>query len=246
MHDWIRRGGHKVNIDSFIAALNGGTGFTGGQMYRWMIDQNGNISTNSKATSKEPYIAVAENQVYMECTDAMDEVNASAASGKIAPWAFYMKDECRKWGQVYGGQHAGQPLPATGILAYDPKDTWVACLPTALPDNAIALKGNSGTAQLEDMGAMGVGANDHSGSSTLTATTTLPIGELNDWADPGCVSLVYPYTSGSPASGAMPPVYLQNGVSVMMRFRVEEITSMPTPGKGKKLLNGLYEGHFKK
>lgn len=157
-----------------------------------------------------------------------------------------MKDECRKWGQVAGGQHAGQPLPASGILAYNPTDTWVACLPTALPDNAIALNGDTGKAKLEDMGAMGVGANDKNGSMTLTATTALPIGDLNDWADLGTASLVFPFTATSPASGAMPPVYLQNGVAVMMRFRVEEITSLASPGKGKTLPNGLVEGHFKK
>lgn len=246
MHDWVRRGGHRVNIDSVVAALTGGGTFTGGNMYRWMIDQSGNVVTNTKVTSKEPYIAVAENQVYMECTDALDEIDAKAASGKAAPWAFYMKDECRKWGQVAGGQHAGQPLPASGILAYNPTDTWVACLPTALPDNAIALNGDTGKAKLEDMGAMGVGANDKNGSMTLTATTALPIGDLNDWADLGTASLVFPFTATSPASGAMPPVYLQNGVAVMMRFRVEEITSLASPGKGKTLPNGLVEGHFKK
>jgi hypothetical protein len=154
-----------------------------------------------------------------------------------------MKDECRRWGEVYGGQHAGEPIPVNGtILANNPGDKWIACLPSAIPDTAITMNGNSGTVKLADLGAMGTGANHKSGGST--ATTSLPVHNLDDFAEPGVAGLNFTYTSGSPAAGIMPPQYLQNAACVMVRFRAEEIT---TAGGGWSWgAAGLTEGHFKK
>lgn len=241
MHDWLRQGGHKVNIDSVIAMLNG-TGVPGGkfqpnQVYKWRIDQNGSISVAAGAGAKEPYIAVSENQLYMECTDAMDEVDAALPppGNKTSPWALYMKDQCRQWGDVLGGQHAGQPLPVAGTsLAYNPADRWIACTPIKLPDSAIAMNGDRGTVKLGDLGAMGSGANDRSGGTI--ATTPLTVHQLNDFAEPGVTGLNYMYTAGAPAGGIMPPQYLQNGAAVMVRFRVE-LANVSTPTQ---------EGHIKK
>lgn len=241
MHDWLRQGGHKVNIDSVIAMVNGvglpGGKFQANQMYKWRIDQNGNISVTASGAFKEPYIACSENQLYMHCTDALDEIDASLPppGNKTSPWALYMKDECRQWGDVNGGQHAGQPLPVTGTpLAYNPAEKWIACLPDALPDTAIAMNGNAGTVKLGDLGAMGSGANDRSGGTI--ATTPLPVYRLDDFAEPGLIALNYLYTQGSPAGGIMPPQYLQNGAAVTVRFRVE-MANVSTP---------TVEGHVKK
>ncbi|MCC7528357.1 MAG: hypothetical protein IT342_07530 [Candidatus Melainabacteria bacterium] len=237
IHDWLRQGGHKVNIDSVIAMINGsgipGGKFQANQMYKWRIDSNGTISCVASVGAKEPYIALSENQLYMECTDALDEIDASLPppGNKTSPWAVYMKDECRQWGEVAGGQHAGQPLPVTGTsLAYNPADKWIACLPSALPDTAIALNGNGGTAKLGDLGAMGSGANDRSGGTI--ATTPATVYKLDDFAEPGLIAVNYPATAG----GIMPPQYLQNGAAVTVRFRVE-LANISTPTQ---------EGHVKK
>jgi hypothetical protein len=247
IYDWLRRGGHNVNVDSVIAMLNGaglpGSKFQTNQMYKWMIDQNGVIQLcPAVADSKEPYIAVSENQIYMSAGDALDQIDA-VTGNKKSPWALYMKDECRRWGEVYGGQHAGEPIPVNGtILANNPGDKWIACLPSAIPDTAITMNGNSGTVKLADLGAMGTGANHKSGGST--ATTSLPVHNLDDFAEPGVAGLNFTYTSGSPAAGIMPPQYLQNAACVMVRFRAEEIT---TAGGGWSWgAAGLTEGHFKK
>ncbi len=183
-----------------------------------------------------------KNQLYMECGDAMDEVDASTGNKK-SPWALYMKDECRKWGEVYGGQHAGAPIPVNGTsFAYNPAEKWIACLPTAIPDTAIAMNGQAGTVKLADMGAMGSGANHKRGGGT--ATTSLPVHNLDDFAEPGVTGLNFMYTAASPATGIMQPQYLQNAVAVTVRFRVEQIT---TAGGGWSWgAAGLTEGHFKK
>jgi len=232
VYDWLRQGGHKVNIDAVVNMMNG-TGlpsgkFASNQMYKFVIDQNGNILVNTAAAQKEPYLAVSENQVYMACGDAMDEVDASAPSGKSSPWSLYMKDESRKWGVVYGGQHAGEPMPipAGSPLAYNPADKWIACMPSALADNAIAMNGNSGTAKLGDLGVMGSGAHHCSGGTI--ATTPLPVYKLDDFAEPGLAGMNFPYTAGSPAGGLMPPQYLQNGAVVTVRFRIE-LANISTP-----------------
>lgn len=242
IHDWLRQGGHKVNIDSVIAMLSG-TGLPSGKfmpnkMYRWIIDQNGNIQVNESNGFKEPYIAVSENQLYMECTDALDEVDAALPppGNKTSPWACYMKDECRKWGQINGGQHAGQPLPVDGtpLGTYNYSEKWIACLPQALPDTAIAMNGKSGTVKFGEMGAMGSGANDRSGGTIATTPST--VHRLDDFAEPGVMALNYQYTSGSPAAGVMPNVYLKNGAVVTVRFRIE-LANTATP---------TVEGHIKK
>lgn len=241
MYDWLKRGGHKVNLDSVVAMMQG-VGLPGGKfqpntMYKWMIDQNGNINVATSASAKEPYIALSENQVYMECGDALDEIDASLPppGNKKSPWALYMKDECRKWGDVFGGQHAGQPIPVTGtVLAYSPGDKWIACLPQSLPDTAIAMTGNDGTVKLGDLGGMGSGAS-HKGGGTI-ATTPLTVHRLDDFAEPGVIGLNYQYTASSPASGIMPPQYLQNGLAMQVRWRVE-LANEATP---------TVEGHVKK
>lgn len=242
IHDWLRQGGHKVNIDSVVAMINGaglpGGKFQANQMYKWRIDQNGNISCAASVGFKEPYIAISENQLYMECLDALDEVDASLPppGNKSSPWALYMKDECRKWGEVNGGQHAGQPLPVTGTpLAYNPAEKWIACLPTALPDTAIALNGMSGTASLGDLGSMGSGANCQGGGGTM-ATTSATVHTMNDFAEPGVIGLNFANTAMSPAGGIMPPQYLQNGAAVTVRFRVElaHVSTPTVPGHVKK------------
>lgn len=240
IHDWLRQGGHKVNIDSVIAMLNG-AGLPSGKfmpnkMYRWIIDKDGNIQVSESNASKEPYIAVAENQLYMECTDAMDEVDATSPTGKTSPWAVYMKDECRKWGEVAGGQHAGQPLSVDGtpLGAYDYSEKWITCLPQALPDTAIAMNGKSGTVKLGDLGAVVSGANDRSGGTIATTSST--VHRLDDFAEPGVMGLNYQYTAGSPAGGVMPNVYLKNGAVISVRFRMEW-TNVATP---------TVEGHIKK
>jgi len=242
IYDWLRRGGHNVNIDSVIAMINGagnpdGT-FKPNKMYKWIIDQNGNIQCSASGAQKEPYLAISENQLYMECGDAMDEIDATSG-GKKSPWALYMKDQCRDWGDVYGGQHAGQPIPVTGTtLAYDPAEKWIACLPAPLADNAIAINGNRGSANLGELGVSGTGANHKKGGGT--ATTNLPVHNLDDFAEPGVTGLNYPPSSG----GAMPPQYLRNAVAINVRFRREEIT---TAGGGWSWgAAGLTEGHFKK
>ncbi len=237
--DWLRLGGHKVNIDSVVAFING-AGIPGGKfkantLYKWQIDANGNIVLATAVATKEPYLAVSENQLYMECGDAMDEIDASTGN-KSSPWALYMKDQCRKWGEVYGGQHAGQPLPVPSgsNMACAVGEKWIACLPEGLPDSAIAMNGTNGTANMGDLGAMGSGANHKKGGTV--ATTPQPVYALNDFAEPGIIGLNFPYTAASPASGIMPPTYLQNGVACTIRFRVE-MANEATPTK---------EGHIKK
>lgn len=239
VYDWLRLGGHKVNIDSVVAMING-AGIPGGKfksntVYKWAIDANGNIVISTAGATKEPYLAISENQLYMECGDAMDEIDASTGS-KTSPWALYMKDQSRKWGEIFGGQHAGQPLPVPSgsNLASVVGEKWIACLPEALPDSAIAMNGANGTAKLGEFGAMGSGANHKKGGTV--ATTPLPVYRLDDFAEPGITGLNFPYTSGAPASGIMPPTYLQNGVAAYIRFRVE-MANIATPTK---------EGHIKK
>lgn len=242
IYDWVRRGGNNVNIDSVVAFVNG-SGLPGGKfnkntLYKFVIDQNGMILCNTTGAQKEPYLALSENQLYMDCGDALDEIDATSGNKK-SPWALYMKDQVRDWGDVLGGQHAGQPIPVNGTyIACNPADKWIACLPSALPDSAIAMNGNSGTAKLGDFGAMGTGANHKNGGGT--ATTSLPVHNLDDFAEPGVIGLNFP----APTGGTMPPQYLQNGVAVNIRFRVEEIT---TAGGGWSWGSaGLTEGHFKK
>ena len=238
VYDWLKRGGHTVNIDSVVAFINGvgvpSGKFQANRMYKWTI-KNGVISVTDAVAVKEPYIACSENQLYIECGDAMDEVDATSGS-KTSPWALYMKDECRRWGEVYGGQHAGEPLPlpAGSPLASVAGEKWIACLPQALPDSAIAMNGNSGTVKLGDFGAAGCGAGHKKGGTV--ATTPLPVYKLDDFAEPGIMGLNFPYTSLSPAGGIMPPQYLQNGAAVTLRFRVE-LANVATP---------TVEGHVKK
>lgn len=239
VYDWLRLGGHKVNIDSVVAMVNG-SGIPGGKfkanvVYKWAIDSSGTINLSTAASSKEPYLAISENQLYMECGDAMDEIDATTGS-KTSPWALYMKDQSRKWGEIYGGQHAGQPIPvpAGSNLASAVGEKWIACLPAALPDSAIAMNGASGTAKLGEYGAMGSGASHKKGGTV--ATTPQPVYKLDDFAEPGIMGLNFPYTATAPASGIMPPTYLQNGVSAYIRFRVE-MANVATPN---------VEGHVKK
>lgn len=262
MYDWVRRGGTKVNIDSVISMVQGAgiqNGFfTPNKIYKYIIDSAGNVQESEKGTGKEPYIAVSENQIYMSCTDAMDDIKSNQvavtdASGNPvmnadgtpkmksvtnSPWCVYMKDECRQWGDKFGGQHAGQPLPIAGtILAAEPTDKWVACLPSALPDNAIALNGTSGSAKLGDFGGWGSGANDNGFNGGLIKTTSAPLGTFDDWPTQGELSISYPFTAMSPAGSVMPPTYLQNGAVVMIRWRREEVTDATgalTPGFFKK------------
>ncbi|HIA50879.1 MAG TPA: hypothetical protein EYN91_02155 [Candidatus Melainabacteria bacterium] len=242
IYDWVRRGGNNVNIDSVVAFVNG-TGLPGGKfnkntLYKFVIDQNGVIQLSTTGAQKEPYLALSENQVYMDCGDALDEIDATTGNKK-APWALYMKDQVRDWGDVLGGQHAGQPIPVNGTyIASNPADKWIACLPSALPDSAIAMNGNVGTVKLGEYGVMGTGANHKNGGGT--ATTSLPVHNLDDFAEPGVLGLNFPGATG----GSMPPQYLQNGAAVTIRFRVEEIT---TAGGGWSWGSaGLTEGHFKK
>lgn len=253
-YDWVRRGGPKVKIDSLIAAINGSglpsTAFQTVSLHKYIIGPNGDVYVNWKPANKEPYIALSDDQLYMQCADAMEDIESTQVvvngvpttqNVVTAPWTLYEKDEVRQWGDTNGGQHAGAPLAVTGtILAYDPTDKWIACTPRPLADSAICMNGNKGIVKLGDFGGEGLGANccHTCGSTNLQVTTPLTLGTFDDWATQGEQSVTYQFTAGAPAPAIMPPIYLQNGAAVHFRWRREDVSlnggTVPKQGHRKK------------
>ncbi|HEY9787253.1 MAG TPA: hypothetical protein V6D17_17820, partial [Candidatus Obscuribacterales bacterium] len=280
-YDFVREGGPKVNISSVQGMLNGvgipNGFFTPNKVYKYTFDQAGNVVMAEKphALGQEPYIVLSDKQLYMQGDDALDDIKTAQRQTGVDPntglpiytntnlptnWQIYMKDEVRQWGDTFGGQHAGQPVPLTGTpLASSFSEKWIACLPNPLPDTAIAMNGSSGTVKLGDVGTGHVGAfpalmwdripaamnpllgkfENHNSAGALTITTSAPVQPLDDWVTfgGGSVQILYQYSASSPSPTGIPTIYTTNGCAVHMRIRFEDVTDKwdPNGTPGHKL-----------